>query len=537
MRTVFVLILLASCIPAPTTAQDAAPSPPNLPQDTKKAADAIRQKAAAKGSQLPAAKKKSNSYDSMLKDFEKRLGDSEKAYEEYTEKQDEKWEKLEEKLEKQGEKLEEKWEKQEEKWDEQGDENSSFSKALKKAVVSGTSNTKSMKIVGRVHLDYWGIPSSDAGINTIESGDPNTTPQDRIAFRRMRFGVRGDVNDLMEYRIEAEFAGGNNMEFRDAWLGFKELGWLGKVLIGNQKRPYGLDHLNSSRHNVFLERPFVVESFNQDARRIGIASYNVSDDQAWNWRYGLYNQHLVQNSGQYLSDHLQGEIAGRLANTAWYDETSGGRGYFHWAVSGTVAFPDGDGGPLEPNEARFRHRPEARTVERWLNTGRIDGADTYELLNFEAALNLGAFNITGEYQNLFLQRDTGFNDIYLHGGYVQASYFLTGEHLPWKRSSGTIDRVKPFENFFLLRNGCNGCTVKGKGAWQIAARYSFADFNDQDIAGGVAESVTIGVNWYWNANARMQFNYIFGGIDDRDIDGVPTGGDYQIVGTRMMIDF
>ena len=175
MRTVFVLILLASCIPAPTTAQDAAPSPPNLPQDTKKAADAIRQKAAAKGSQLPAAKKKSNSYDSMLKDFEKRLGDSEKAYEEYTEKQDEKWEKLEEKLEKQGEKLEEKWEKQEEKWDEQGDENSSFSKALKKAVVSGTSNTKSMKIVGRVHLDYWGIPSSDAGINTIESGDPNTT--------------------------------------------------------------------------------------------------------------------------------------------------------------------------------------------------------------------------------------------------------------------------------------------------------------------------------------------------------------------------
>lgn len=486
------------------------PAPPALPPEApEKIAEEVKK---------PDPPKKRGSFDSMLKDLEKRAEKSEEAYEKFVEKQDEKWEK------------------QDEKWDDQKEKNSDFSASLKKAVVSGTSNTKSMKIVGRVHADYWGYPSSDAGINLIETGDPNISPQDRIGFRRMRFGVRGDVNDLMEYRIEMEFAGGNASEFRDAWLGFKEVGWLGKILIGNQKRPYGLDHLNSSRHNVFLERPFVIESFNQDARRLGIAAYNHSEDEAWNWRFGLYNQHLMQNSGQYISDHLQGEIAGRLANTAWYDETSGGRGYAHWAVSGTLAWPDGSGGPFEANQARFRHRPEARSVSRWLDTGRIAGADTYQLLNFEGAVNIGAFNITGEFQNMFMQRDTGFSDLHLRGGYVQASYFLTGEHLPWKRTSGTLDRVKPFENFFLLK-GCDGCTVRGRGAWQVAARYSYADFNDEDIFGGVGESVTLGVNWYWNANARIQFNYIFGGIDDRDIGGTLTTGDYQIIGTRMMIDF
>jgi len=72
-----------------------------------------------------------------------------------------------------------------------------------------------------------------------------------------------------------EFAGGNDSEFRDAYIRVKDVSWLQTVLIGNQKRPYGLDHLNSSRHNVFLERPFVIEAFNQDARRLGIVSYGV----------------------------------------------------------------------------------------------------------------------------------------------------------------------------------------------------------------------------------------------------------------------
>ena len=49
----------------------------------------------------------------------------------------------------------------------------------------------------------------------------------------------------------------------------------------------------------------------------------------------------------------------------------------------------------------------------------------------------------------------------------------------------------------------------------------------------IRDRFTFGLNWYWNAYARMQFNYINGRID-REPLGV---GDYEIFGVRMMVDF
>ena len=71
------------------------------------------------------------------------------------------------------------------------------------------------------------------------------------------------------------------------------------------------------------------------------------------------------------------------------------------------------------------------------------------------------------------------------------------------------------------------------GAWQIAARYSYADFADGNIDGGRGRALTLGLNWYWNAYARMQFNYIVGDIES----AATVAGDYQIFGARFMIDF
>lgn len=402
--------------------------------------------------------------------------------------------------------------------------------------ISGTSNS-TLKISGRVHADYWAFPnlSNTDPVRADVFDDGN--PLDRIGFRRLRFGVAGNINDNMVYKIESEFARGNFVEFRDAYLGFKELAILQTLLIGNQKRPYGLDHLNSSRYNVFLERPFIIEAFNQDARRLGVASYGFSADERFNWRYGVYNQKLVQATGIYAGDAYQAEFAGRLANTLWYDEVSGGRGYAHWAISGTVANPSDD--RFTDTEARFRTRAEARSTERWLDTRDIPGADVYELLGLESVINVGRLQLVGEFQNIWMQRKLGSpsDNLRFYGGYVYAAYFLTGEHIPWSRQRGTLGRVKPFENFWLV-NKCCGGKCGGLGAWQIAARYSYADLSDDDIFGGIGESLTVGLNWHWNPNARMQFNFLYGNIHDRD-DGAGgiTSTDYSIFGTRFMVDF
>jgi phosphate-selective porin OprO/OprP len=245
----------------------------------------------------------------------------------------------------------------------------------------------------------------------------------------------------------------------------------------------------------------------------------------------------MQNVGTVFTtpviEDYQAEFAGRLANTIWYDEASDGRAYAHWAVSGTVVSPDPTGN--SNSTARFQTRPEARTSSRWLDTGVIVGGETYELAGVEGVFNAGPFQIVGEYQQVWMQRVAG-PELEFSGGYVYLAYFLTGEHVPWERFSGTLGRVRPFENFFLVRT-CDDGVDGGMGAWQVAVRYSHADLTDDNILGGVYDGLTFGLNWHWNAYARMQFNYIYGDIEQRFPEDGHTGGRSHILGTRFMVDY
>ncbi len=395
-----------------------------------------------------------------------------------------------------------------------------------------------LKVSGRIHLDYWSFPSATDGIGFFEhpsGAAAGLDPEDRFVFRRMRFGVAGDIPDNMLYKIEIEFAGGNNVEYRDVYLGFKELPWLQTVYIGNQKRPYGLDHINSSRYNVFLERPMVIEAFNQDSRRLGLASWGHTEDELFNWRYGVYNMELTQNDPGYFGDNYQLEVAGRLAATPLYEND--GQDYLHLAVSGSIASPDGEraGTDTNQNEARFRTRVEARSDSRWLDTRAIAGATEYELLGLESVLNIGSFSAVAEYQNVWLQRDAGSN-LFFDGAYVYVSYFLTGEHQPWDRKTGQLERVHPHENFICI-DRVSGCHMRGLGAWQIAARASYLNLTDEDIQGGDGDEYTVALNWWWNPYARLQFNYSYGNIENHFAVNGFTSGHYSIIGTRFGVDF
>ena len=337
----------------------------------------------------------------------------------------------------------------------------------------------------------------------------------------------------MLYKVEMEFADPDDTEWRDVYIGFKKLPFVQTLLFGNQKRPYGYDHLNSSRYNIFVERPTFIDAFNDDARRFGAAAYGVSDDQMFNWRFGPYLGDKIQDSDSfYRGDHLQGEIAGRMASTVWYPEEAKGRDYLHLALAGAVAFPDGSSDSTN-NTARFRARPEARTNNRWINTGFIDGADQYELIGVETVFNKGRYQFTGEYQPNWTQRDGG-SELFFWGAYVQLGIFLTDDYMAWSRKSGTLGRIKPKENFFY-----RGEEGWGWGAWQIAFRYSYADLSDDDIQGGIAQNYTTGMNWYWNPNSRVQFNWIHGEIDhsgELEANGF-SRAKYDNVGVRLMVDF
>jgi phosphate-selective porin OprO/OprP len=431
--------------------------------------------------------------------------------------------------------LEKKYADLQENYDKLSDEQSELSDDLERAVTSGHDGS-SAQIFGRIHLDYWAFPGDSPGVNAFETGNPDVSPQDRVLVRRLRFGVQGDLWENMEYRLDMEFAGGNDPEFRDVYIGVNKLPVLQTVLVGNQKRPYGLDHINSSRFNIFLERPFIIEAFNQDSRRLGIQSYGYSEDLFWNWRYGVFNQRLIQDEGDYVSDHLQGEVAGRLASTFFYNEACDGRDYGHVAVAGAIADPDGSGLPgRATNEARFQTRPEARTNRRWLDTGIIDGADDYGLLAFENVWNFGPLQVVGEYQSLWLDRNAP-TELFFHGGYVYAAYTLTGEHVPWDRETGQLGRLIPYANVYPGTTCVDGQRT-GCGAWQVAYRYSYGDLSDENVLGGIGRSHTLALVWYLNPWSKLQLNAIYGEIDEHAPVAGETYGSYAIIGTRFACDF
>ena len=99
------------------------------------------------------------------------------------------------------------------------------------------------------------------------------------------------------------------------------------------------------------------------------------------------------------------------------------------------------------------------------------------------ALVYGPASLQFEWMSALVDRPIG-DAIQYNGYYIFGSFFLTGEHRPYKTSSGAFDRVKPKNNF------------DGKGGWgalELAARYSMLDLNDEDLNGGELSNFTFGL--------------------------------------------
>jgi len=395
------------------------------------------------------------------------------------------------------------------------------------------------KLGGRIHVDHWSFASSSEGIGWFEH-PPSTPaepidgedPEDRLGFRRVRLELQGENPANMFWRFQIDFAKAENSEYKDVYIGWDGIPGNQKLIVGHQKRPIGLDHWNSSRFNIFLERPFVVEAHNEDARRLGIAMRGESDSQSLFWQYGVFVMENIVDDGAVIGDDLEASLNARLGGSLYEDEAE----WFHWALAGQVAFPDGDVGDdaTNQNEGRYRTRPEARSSSRWLNTGRIEGTTHLNTIAGELMYNRGPLNLCSEAMFTHVSRNEAIGtEANFYGYYVQAGYFLTGgDHMSYKRSVGSIDRPH-IENSFDLFNNCDPRC----GAWQVAARYSMLDVTDGDIGGGVGRSMTYALNWYFSPYARIQFNLIRGSIAGRDPVMGFTGGDYTIYGTRYGINF
>jgi phosphate-selective porin OprO/OprP len=254
---------------------------------------------------------------------------------------------------------------------------------------------------------------------------------------------------------------------------------------------------------------------------------NYNETKSATWALGLFRSNS-DVFGDDLGDNGEKSVTGRTTWLPLYDQSAQGRHLAHLGAS--YSFRDADN-----DSVRFHAQPEIRShnttppAPSFVDTLAIP-AHGHQLFGLEAAVVRGPFSMQWEYMLVPVDRLSGDDPIF-HGTYWYASYFLTGEHRPYRRESGTFDRVMPFEEFFLIRTGRGVCA--GWGAWEVAARISFVDLDDAGVLGGELTELTLGLNWYMNPYTRISTNYAHAYLDRPPV-GEST---CDMLGIRANFDF
>ena len=377
-----------------------------------------------------------------------------------------------------------------------------------------------LKFGGRIQADWTFITHQDTSFqDEFQFEDGNE-------FRRARLFFEGTVYGNILFKAQYDFAGGLS-QLKDVYVGFK--GKHGRVLIGHQKEQFSLGELTSSKYIAFAERALV--SAFSPGRNVGVAFDGSSDHLTYG--FGVYRE--TNDFGRSLGDDVR-NVTGRFVFRPIYEDS--GKRLLHVGISAT----DKDTFGIS-DEFRLRSRAEFHFgPDRPVDTGTF-ATDGQQSLDLELAGSFGRFWFSGEYMQSEViqvldavqlplpapQPETVPLDF--DGLYLQAGFYLTGEHRRYQTSGAVWDRQKPEENF----------GKGGLGAWEIAIRYSELDLSDEGIDGGVQEGITLGVNWYLNPATRFLLNYILTerspGLPIIGPGQEPISGAVDAVVFRAQIDF
>jgi phosphate-selective porin OprO/OprP len=381
-----------------------------------------------------------------------------------------------------------------------------------------TAKLPTAKITSQIQPDlYWFSQDTE---NRSEVGDI----QDGSAFRRARIGITGDYGPA-QYRVEFDWALSNRPNFLDVWVGVVDVGGMDSIRVGHFSEPFSLERMTPNRFTVFLERSLIDSAF-APARNLGAMVQNEMSDEMGTWAVGGFRTNS-DGFGDDVGDFGENAVTSRLTRLLWHDDSCDSLSMLH--IGGSYSFRDADN-----RVSRFRSQPEARVgaivinnVPNFVDSGNIP-TESFQLFGLEAAWVRGPFSTQSEYMWAPVNVLNGQGAL-MQGCYGQVSYFLTGEHRPFKKSDAVFDRVIPRRNF--VTNG-KGRVTEGPGAWEVAARLSHLDLNDGSIAGGKITDLTIGTTWYMNPFLHVTTNYLHAFLER---DSRKSNAD--IFGVRVNFDF
>ena len=352
-----------------------------------------------------------------------------------------------------------------------------------------------LKIGGRIMVDagFW----SDSDLENV-----GINLRDGAEFRRLRLYNAGQIGKHVRFKAQLDFADGN-VGYRDVYIELAKLHdcffcGMPNIRVGHFFEPFGLEAPTSSKYITFMERAAATNAFSP-SRNTGLALHDSLLGDQLNWGVGIFGGRTPGEEGDeganlWVDDGYG--ISGRISYAPLWDCDCDCKRLFV-GVSGTMR--------EDLDHVRFRARPGLHITDtRLVDTGNIAGAESYWTAGADIAWVNGPWSVQAEYFHTQVESAVA-NDPTFSGYYGYITYNLSGSCRPFKhgrpgRSSVCCD--------WLDEDCC--C----KGGWELAARYDFIDLTDGAVVGGEQTAITLGLNWYVNANTRVMFNAVFGDVTD-----------------------
>jgi phosphate-selective porin OprO and OprP len=275
----------------------------------------------------------------------------------------------------------------------------------------------------------------------------------------------------------------NAVEIKDMWVGYNGFKNM-QIKIGNHKGQWSMEEVTSSRYITFMERG-LPNAFAPD-RRLGVSVAKWGKQ--WRAFAGVFGQLAGDVDATGENEALGYNF--RLTGVPLFTDN----GFVHLGVAFGHCAPSAGSG----DTVKFNSRPESHvTMNKYLSTGKIKNVDSWDEYGLEFAASRGPVLLQGEYTWVNVNRNSDKPTAKFNGYYAFVSWFLTGEKRPYSVEEGeAAGRIIP---------------KKKSGAFELAARVSCLDLNDEDsslIMGGKGNNVTFAANWYPYANLTFSVNYI-----------------------------
>lgn len=247
--------------------------------------------------------------------------------------------------------------------------------------------------------------------------------------------------------------------------------------VGQFKQNNSLEELAATRHNDFVSKASTTSAF-AIARRLGAEVATGGDP--WTLTGSWFARELSNNGQKSDGYSVRGTYAPIMQVTPPDNDAEQ---VLHLGLS-LVGFDP------SKNTQRINIRPEADLANiRLIDTLNLTNATDARQLGVEAMWMQGPLKLSGEFVDANFQRSAN-PDYSASSWYVSGVYNLTGEKFRYKTGIYTVP-----------------IPAAEIGMWQVGARYSHIDANDDLVKGGEQDVATLGVNWYWRLNFKFMLDY------------------------------